>query len=124
MKNKIFAICVARLATPTNPNNPATIAIIKNMTAPVNIFKTSLSRKLQNSPPQQNRPFEPFCRSAAKFYSLEYVLGGGVRVAPRPRQTDSKSSIFLGRGALQFPLSFNLLIKNLTVKQKKCFTNC
>lgn len=63
-------------------------------------------RELQNSPLQQNGPFEPFCRSTAKSYSLEYVLGSKVRVAPRPRQTDSKSSIFLGRGVLQFPLIF------------------
>jgi hypothetical protein len=47
-------------------------------------------------------PPGPFRVFAA--YSLEYVLGGGVRVASRPRQTDSKSSIFLGREVLQFPL--------------------
>ena len=66
---------------------------------------SNIASQLQNSPPQQNRPFEPFCRSAAKPYSLEYVLGGGVRVALRPRQTDSKSSIFLGRGVLQLALA-------------------
>ncbi|MBS0626226.1 MAG: hypothetical protein JSS32_09270 [Verrucomicrobia bacterium] len=57
--------------------------------------------QLQNSPSQQNRPFEPFCRATAEFHSPEYVLGGGVRSALQPRQTDSKSSIFLGRGVLQ-----------------------
>jgi hypothetical protein len=60
-------------------------------------------RQLQNSSPQQNRPFEPFCRPTAKPYSPEYVLGGGVQAALRPRQTDSKLSIFLGRGVLQLP---------------------
>jgi hypothetical protein len=47
----------------------------------------------------------PFCRPIAKPYSSEYVLGYGVQVALRPRQTDSKSSIFLGRGVLQPPHS-------------------
>src|SRR5579872_2088583 len=61
-------------------------------------------RQLQNFPPQQNRPFGPFCRSTTKPYSPEYVLGGGVQTASRPRQTDSKSSIFLGWEVLQLPL--------------------
>jgi len=66
---------------------------------------SNIASQLQNSLPQQNRPFGPFCRPAAKSYSLEYVLGGGVRVALRPRQTDPKSSIFLGRGVLQLALA-------------------
>jgi hypothetical protein len=70
------------------------------------LFIPCFLSQLQNSPPQQNRPFWPFCRSAAKFYSLEYVLGSGVRVALRPRQTGPKSSIFLGRGVLQLTLLF------------------
>jgi O-6-methylguanine DNA methyltransferase len=60
-------------------------------------------RQLQNSPPQKNRPFESFCLPTTKPYSPEYVLGGGVQAAWRPRQTDSKSSILLGRGVLQLP---------------------
>jgi hypothetical protein len=39
MMKRTFAIWVATLATPTNPNNPATIAIIRNITAHVNIIK-------------------------------------------------------------------------------------
>jgi len=46
-KNNTFAICEAIFATPPNPKNPATIAIIKKMTAQVNIrflpFNLSLS---------------------------------------------------------------------------------
>ena len=67
--------------------------------APVYYF--SYLSQLQNSPRRQNRPFESFCRPAAESYSPEYVLGGGTRGRGRPRQTDSKSSIFPGRGVLQ-----------------------
>jgi hypothetical protein len=41
MKNRIFAICVATLATPLNPNNPAMIATTKKIMAHVSIVFSS-----------------------------------------------------------------------------------
>jgi hypothetical protein len=43
IKNKILAICMAEPAIPVNPNNAATIAITKNITAQFNIHSLLLS---------------------------------------------------------------------------------
>ena len=43
IKNKILAICIDEPAILVNPNNPATIATTKNITAQLNIDSSLLS---------------------------------------------------------------------------------
>ena len=66
-----------------------------------------MKRQLQNSPPRQNRPFEPFCHPPASSTLSSMPSAAGHGPHPRPWQTDSKSSIFLGRGVLQLPLNLS-----------------
>ena len=49
-KNNTLAICDAMFATPPNPMNPATIAIIKKITAHVNIKITPFNPLLHINP--------------------------------------------------------------------------
>ncbi len=66
--------------------------------------KDELLRQWQNSTPQQNRPFEPFCHPIPEPYSLGVCARGWGHGRLSGWQTDSKSSIFLGQGVLQLPL--------------------